>query len=593
MQDPDTVRPEDAQADWAEHIVAGLIDARVTHFVVSPGSRSTPLVLALQNAALQNAALEKSARRALQIDESIDERSAAFFALGRVRATGEASALVCTSGTAGAHYLPAMMEAAAMGLPLIALTADRPPELQECGANQTVDQHGLFAPHARTIELGAANGTKRGLRAARRRTQQAAAQALAIPGGPVHLNAKFRKPLEPSEGRTPTPIGTATQIYTPVAQPAPEAIEAIVTACEGRGLIALGPDSRAGASRAAKIKELGARLGYPIIADVTSQVACAKTFSLEDAALRSPRFEQDADGNARADAPEVVLQFGRAPISKGFELFCERNEGLRRVVIDPLGFPDPHGTAALLVQANIDHVLDALLARVPIERREDALSRRVATLEARAEELRSLASPAAALNEPNVARAVMSALTPRDQLVVGNSLVARHLDRWSGAGSEHRVISQRGVSGIDGLIAGATGAASAIDQGGATFLLLGDVSFLHDLASLALTRACRSPLVIVVINNDGGRIFEELPIAKRGDLSESVLTRFTTPHGMTLQKAAELFSASYAQPASVDALRRALRDARERGCSVIEAVVPPSEARELFASLCSHVGAAL
>ncbi len=579
-------RPEDVQADWAERIVAGLVDGGARHFVLSPGSRSTPLVLAL-------AAVGHGERHNIAVDTVIDERSAAFFALGRVRASGEPSVLICTSGTAGGHYLPAMMEAAASGLPLVALTADRPPELQECGANQTIDQHGLFSPHARTISMGTANGSRRALLAARRRAQQAVVESVSSRPGPVHLNAKFRKPLEPSRGRRPVALTPATKMFTPRAAPADGAIEALLTACQGRGMLALGPDPRAPRSRAAKIQALGTRLGFPIIADVTSQVARVRTFSLEDAALRSPRFERDAHGALRDDAPTVVLQLGRAPIGKGFELFCERNPELSRIVVDPLGFPDPHGTAELLIQADIDLVLDAVLARLEndaVKEPDRAFSRRVASLEARADELRQACLPET-LSEPAVARAVVGALAPRDQLMIGNSLVARHVDRWADARETSRVISQRGVSGIDGLIAGASGAASVAGVG-ATFLLLGDVSFLHDIGSLALARASRAPLVIVVINNNGGRIFEELPIARRDDLGDG-LERFTTPHGMTLATAATLFSVEYARPGTPIALAEALRDARERGCSIIEAVVPPSEARALFASLCTRVSDAL
>jgi 2-succinyl-5-enolpyruvyl-6-hydroxy-3-cyclohexene-1-carboxylate synthase len=584
---------------WARLLLDSFASAGIRDVVISPGSRSTPFVLA--------AHLHPD----LRCHDVFDERSAGFFALGQAKACGEPSLLLCTSGTAAAHYLPAVMEASLSHTPLVVLSADRPLELHGCGANQTVDQSATFGGHLRRFaHLGLPDPRERALRALRRVAVQAVASSRAPVPGPVHVNAPARKPLEPpaelegarelEERYRRLVTAPITRVAEPRKMPEEAAVRRTVEAIAGarRGLIVCGPAPITGEKSAAAIRRLAAFARMPIAAEATSQVrfAAAADGRAPMLGFFDPLYRCPA-GRERL-RPDLVLQLGSSPASTGllrlFQEMAVRGD-VRRIVVSPYGWPDPESSAELVIRAEPGEfagaVLEALEAWAGPMEAAEAWAARATDAEvwieslARADALAreavegELSSAGDMLTEGGVARAVLAALPEGALLALGNSLPVRQVDAWCSPGPPPlRVLSQRGLSGIDGLVSGAAGAARR--SGRPTALLVGDVSFLHDVNGLFAARGLEVPLVVVVVNNDGGRIFEELPLAAAPELA-GALPHFTTPHGACLEHASALYGHPYLLAESVSVLGRELTRAfTEPGCTVIEASVPPQGAAE-------------
>jgi 2-succinyl-5-enolpyruvyl-6-hydroxy-3-cyclohexene-1-carboxylate synthase len=576
---------------WSRVLLRSLADAGVKDVVLSPGSRSTPLMIAATE------------QRDLRCHDAIDERSAAFFALGQARRSGVPSVLICTSGSAGTHYLPAIVEANAAFVPLLVLTADRPVELQDCAAAQTIDQIKLFGGHARRFyDLGMPDGSTESLRALRRMAAQAAFTSMWPLPGLVHLNARARKPLEPRvaaagrederalEQRADTllarPIVTARR--PPLVADA-ETLRELADACRGasRGLIVCGPAPVTQAADRAAVLELAALLRFPVLCEATSQLRLAGAVESTavvceafDTFLRAPRFRA-------AHAPDLVLQLAAPPTSGPYDAYVEAHPSTSRVVIAPHGWNDPQSSASRLVFADVGEVARGLLAALrgsaappsPVRAAwESAFARANATAWEVVEA--DLVGSSSALTEGAAVRAVVRSLPAGSLLAIGNSLAIRELDTFTRAGDANAlVLSQRGTNGIDGLIAGSLGSAS-VDACPLT-LLLGDVSFLHDVGSLSLASRTRVPVTIVVMQNRGGRIFEQLPLASLSGLDPSVLAHVTTPHTFELEHAARLYGLSHERVGTQGELESALARSRAKpGCTIIEAVVPDHGAFE-------------
>ncbi len=486
-----------SQGRWVSALVNALVASGVDDVVLSPGSRSTPIVMALLHTKVR-------------IHNVIDERSAAFFALGLSR-VGRVPALVCTSGTAGAHYLPAIMEASASFLPLVVITADRPAELHDQGANQTTDQVRLFGSHVRSfVELGAAHGTERAQRGVAQRTARAVAQACGTEPGPVHLNVRLRKPLE--EGPFESSVRPA-RVSRPRVMPDAAALrDAVVwlSAAE-RPLIAAGPAPLSAIGYREHVAALAQQWGAPLVTDSTSQL----------------RFTGDAQGRMmeRLDAldPDRILQIGNAPIDSAWLPWVT---GRERLVIADQGWPDPTGDAAVMLLGDLHESLRYLV---------EHLQSRDAWWTADA------LAPNTAFDTCGVAQGVLQHLEPRSLLMVGNSNIARAIDRTD-VNVDVAVLHQRGLSGIDGLIAGAAG--SATGSGKPVTLVLGDISALHDIGSLSLLR--HSAVRVVVVNDDGGRIFEKLPVVDALD-HQAFEAHFAMAHGLSFEHAAAQFGVAYRQ----------------------------------------------
>ena len=572
-------------AMWADVLVDELARCGVRHAVLSPGSRSAPLALAAK-------------RRIPNVHVIVDERSAAYFALGISRMGGAWPVLlVTTSGTAVANLHPALVEADHSGAPLVVATADRPHELRDVGANQAIHQPGIFGATVRWgCDLMIPEATAAGLRHVRQRACRAVGLAR-LRQGPVHLNVPLREPLAPVPngtvgadlprellvGRTdkagkPAPW---TRIATPERAADSWTIErwADVLA-QPRGVVVCGP-SAGGASAAQDAEPFCQALGVPLLLDPlggTHPVAPrpASALALPDLVLASPR--------ARAALrPAWILQLGAAPTSKHVRAYLEENPGAPRLVVDSLGKAwDELESGHEVLHADTQQLLPAL-AKAARKRQGAAadaswLSRfnalASAVLRARPTET-DWEGPVAQLLLDHLASAPALARTEPRLLWAGSSLPVRDLDRYGAFAEPHgpiRILSNRGASGIDGVLSSAAGAASTTK--GRCVAYVGDLTFLHDLSGLAAVKRYAPHLTLVVLNNQGGRIFEHLPIADaipRADFEEL----FATPQDVDIGKACEAFGIRHVRLQGSAKLAAALR--KEAG-GVIEVMVDPKVA---------------
>jgi 2-succinyl-5-enolpyruvyl-6-hydroxy-3-cyclohexene-1-carboxylate synthase len=557
------------QTLWAELVVATLADAGVTTCVVSPGSRSTPLV----------AALASDGR--FELPTIIDERAAAFYALGCARATGMPVALVCTSGSAAAHYLPAIVEASEAGVPLIAITADRPPELQHCGAAQTIDQIGLYGGFVRAaFDLGAPHGTELALRAVRRTIVQAITASRGPRPGPVHINVPLRKPLEPARAQTSDERTLAAIVHDRhdrivIAPPRLTADRdavaqlAAAIAAEPNGIVIAGAMTR----RRDDVLALCAKAGYPLLAESGSQLRFVARPGVT--AIDHLDFVLAAK---LAPAPKLIVQLGAEPVAAGWPAAKATFAHARRWVLAE-HWRDPDGVATVIVG-------DVELANLVEARGDSDFTRAWREAEARAAAAVEQALVTHATSEAAVIRSALAAMPAGANVQIGNSLPIRVVDQVACGGPQVTVLTQRGAAGIDGLIASATGASRA---GAPVLLILGDVSFAHDLGSLLVARMATRPLAILVIDNGGGRIFGGLPIAASGapEMFEAHFVTRPELDVIAIATALHLRAVSAATPTAV--ARSVATALAEPGTTIIHAPVAETGARDFRAAVLAHL----
>jgi 2-succinyl-5-enolpyruvyl-6-hydroxy-3-cyclohexene-1-carboxylate synthase len=499
----------------------------MTDCCTSPGSRSTPLVLALAR------------HGALRAHSHIDERSSAFFALGAAKASGRPVAIACTSGTAAANFAPAVIEASEARVPLIVLTADRPPELRGIGAGQTIDQIKLYGDAVRWFfEVGNHGADAESSAWVRALACRAWAAATGPRPGPVHLNWPLREPLVP--GRPPRrapggrPDGRPWVELAPAARAGASLREHI--AGSRRGVIVAGRDD-AGLSPA--IPALAAAAGYPLLADPLSGARRGPAaIAAYDALLRDPAF-------AAAHAPDVVVRVGDLPTSKPLRAWLQAAAGARQILVDPsLAWQDPASVADVLLRTDPR----ALEAPEPAPS-EWLASWTDADARARAAIERELGDE---LSEPNVARVLAAALPAQATLFVAASMPVRELESFAAARDDApRVLSNRGANGIDGTLATALGVAAAAP--GPVVALIGDVAFAHDIGSLlAVRRLHGAPLTIVLLDNGGAAVFDHLPVSGESDVYER---HIATPTGLDFEAAAALYGLAQIRPETLGQLR--------------------------------------
>lgn len=552
---------------WAELFLDGFAAAGGREVVLSPGSRSTPLALA-------------AARHGgLSVAVVVDERSAGFFALGHARVSGRPALAACTSGSAGAHYFPAVMEAAEADLPLILVTADRPPELLDRQAAQTSRQAALFGAHARTwLDLGTPDSDPRALAGARVAGMIAFARALDPRPGPVHVNAPFRKPLEPAAededdrrvSAAALRLCRATAPFLPPGRAADTAaVSALAAACRAarQGLILCGPGPLAQGQAGPALMAVAGRLGFPVLAEAASQFLLAELAPpgvLGHLELLAPSMPF-ADG----ERPDLVIQVGRPPISAAWGRWLEGPEAAPRWVVAAHGWNDPANAAAGMVTGDIAGTLTALAAALAGAGGADPswlAHWRAADAAAARAVAAALADEAAGgeLSESAVVHGVLAALPAGEALVLANSLAVREVDLVSTPGATRApVLAARGVAGIDGTVATAAGAAAGCAA--PVTALLGDLALLHDLGSLATLRHARAPVTLVVLANDGGRLFELLPLAAGAVDEGTVRELFVAPQGISFAGPAAAFGVGYHYVDSTAALAAALEASRASG----------------------------
>lgn len=580
--------------EWARLLFVTLREAGVSELWVSPGSRSTPFTWAAQHTP------------GLTVRAVIDERSAAFLALGHTRVTGRPCALLCTSGSAAANYFPAIVEASAAHLPLIVLTADRPLEVQQAAAAQTIDQVKLYGAQVRSFfDLGLPDAAPSALAGLRRSVAQAVTQSLGPLPGPVHLNLRARKPLEPAPAQTEAEHALSRRVgellARPVARYAPSALlandavrAAARTLSEAASVvIAVGPLSASGPHLAKPLGELASLLSAPLFAEAGSQVR----FALADHEQHYPLFDwllSTPDVAARL-RPDVLLCVGHTPTSSAFERWAAQIP--HRLVLAEHGYPDALGDAELVASGELERGLEALLAALRGQARPGGDRGWLAELAEAHQRCRSVVSEVvgergAMLSEGAAVKTVVESLPDGSLLVLGNSLPLRDVDAYvTSAAPALRVVTQRGANGIDGLVAGAIG--SAVAGRVPTLLLLGDVSLLHDVGSLAQLGHAQAPLVIAVVDNAGGRIFDQLPVAQLYAADPAAAALWLTPPGRDFSHAAALFGMRYSAPVSSPQIREALAEALVQTTpTLLHLRVEPDSARRLRQQILQRLSAA-
>ena len=565
-------------------IVDELVRCGVRHACLAPGSRSAPLALALAE------------NESIELHVSLDERSAAFIALGIGRATGAPSIVLSTSGTAAANFFPAVQEASLGRVPLLVLTADRPPELRDTGANQWIDQIKLYGSAVRWfVEVGTPESLPTSVPYWRATSARSVAEATGSPPGPVHMNLAFREPLVEIPGREPgTYDGTSAPENEggfafdldgrPNGAPWVEVTTALRTLDDAsvavfagelsgqRGLIVAGAGSFAGVPAL----DLAEKLGWPLLADPLSNLRSdARVISTYDSLLRHGPF-------AEAHRPDVVLRIGALGISKALAAFVARCD--RQILVDADGaWLDPDRSIARIVAADPAAVFKAL-ARQDIAttaggwldgwRSADALARKTLDVELDG-----------ALSEPRIARDVVAGLPDGSSLLVAASMPFRDVEWFSAPRTDVRFFGNRGVNGIDGFVSTALGIALSTD--GPTYALCGDLSFLHDQNGFMTAARYEGDLTFIVVNNDGGGIFSFLPQAK---LPEHFEELFGTPQGIDFEKLAALHDVSHVIATTPAELTTALKPA---GVQIVEVRTDRAENVRIHKELNEAVAQAL
>jgi len=577
-----------SQARWALTLMRGLAEAGVRDVVISPGSRSTPFVLA--------AASVESMREHVVVDE----RSAAFFALGQARLTGRPSLLICTSGTAAAHYYPAVIEAAQDCIPLLVLSADRPTDLHGCAAPQTVDQLKLYGAYAkRFVEIGEARDDARALRALRREAASAVASTLGPGGGCVHLNARARKPLEPSAGEVTKVAGWSPRLSVGRSVVDADVVRELVGVFQEarRPMIVAGPAALAAGEYAEVVGELSELTGAGLLVDATSQIRFGAAW---DRGLRLDHFDLVLGSAVGREElrPDLILQVGRPPTSSAWLRLVAQAPDVRHIVLAAGGWPDAESTARWVIRADVGLTLTALRDAIAGEMEIAGDERWRKRLQGAIELTRVAVmdevcrDDAAGMSELAAVHVAVESLPDGANLIVGNSLPIRHVDALVPADARSlKVFSQRGANGIDGLVSGAAGVASL--SSAPSMLILGDISLLHDIGGLAATRSLSGALIIIALNNGGGRIFEQLPVASRPELA-GAMPLFTTPQECDFSGAAALYGLPFHRVTSAGQLRDTLDEVIPGGgVHLLEVVVSPGSAREGTARLVDRVAAEL
>ncbi len=520
----------------------GLAEGGVEHACVSPGSRSTPLALALAGAAR------------VRCWSHIDERSGSFFALGIAKATGSAVALLSTSGTAAAEFHPAVIEARHARVPLVILTADRPTLLRDCGAGQTIDQIKLYGADAKWFfEAAVGEASDDAVRFFRSLGARAAARASAPPAGPVHLNVPLSDPLTPSPAALATAPGEAAARDSRPAlahaggrrAPDPALIQRLAATIREtpEGLIVCG-EQTGGEALAWAVGALARAARYPVVAEATSGLRAGphagdSLIDAYDALLRLEAF-------AAAHQPRAVLRFGAMPTSKAVRALLRAGLPAQacHVLVDPWEEAlDPIHAATHVVHADPELLCRALAEAIGRGHPAETpwlVSWKGANTRVR----RALDAALDRLPEPfegRVARDLARAMPDGGMLFVGSSMPIRDVETFfSRSERAVRILANRGANGIDGVVSTALGVASI--SPGPNALLIGDLSFLHDLGGLLAARRHAPRLTIVVINNDGGGIFHFLPQAAHAGSFDDL---FATRHGLDLSLAAQLFGLPY------------------------------------------------
>ncbi|WP_047983651.1 2-succinyl-5-enolpyruvyl-6-hydroxy-3-cyclohexene-1-carboxylic-acid synthase [Ornithinibacillus californiensis] len=543
---------------YIANFVDELSKSGLTDVVISPGSRSTPLAMTIAEHP--------------DIKEWIvlDERSAAFFGLGLAKQTKRPVALVCSSGTAAANYFPAIVEAHQSRVPLIALTADRPHELRDIGAPQAIDQIRLYGDYVKNFhEMALPESSEGMLRYARTRAARAVNEASTGNPGPVHLNFPFREPLVPDfslENVWGEPLREPFTIWHEGNKKLSEGFLkhfANKLYANKKGVIVCGPQVDEDVAEAVSI--LAESLGVPVLADPLSQLRTgthSTTNIIEgyDAFLRNEKIR-------KALKPDYILRFGAMPVSKAYLFYLKDNPDVNQYVIEEHeGYREPVGNPTEFIIADpISFCSDLLEAGSSVHADETEWLNTWKEMNKIVKSHLATSSDGS-LTEGEAVRQLVDVVPDNSSLYVGNSMAIRDVDTFLQTGEKKlTLLANRGANGIDGMVSSGIGASAS---GQPVTLLLGDLSFYHDMNGLLAAKQYNLDITILVVNNNGGGIFSFLPQVSSEKHFEAL---FGTPLDIEFKQAIEMYGGSYHNPKSPNELKEALlKSYGEKGLSVVE-----------------------
>ncbi|WP_135535426.1 2-succinyl-5-enolpyruvyl-6-hydroxy-3-cyclohexene-1-carboxylic-acid synthase [Halostella pelagica] len=534
---------------WADTMVGELAAGGVNAACIAPGSRSTPLTMAFAR------------NEDVRVYSHLDERSAAFFALGRAKRTGTVTPLVCTSGTAAANFHPAVIEASQARIPLVLLTADRPPELRESGANQTIDQEKLYGDAVRWYQdLPEPRAEGRTLRSVRTTAARALAAATGTPSGPVHLNVPFSKRLEPPEGTDHVERRTSApehpHVRTTAGTPAldDDGLRNIARTVEraDRGLVVAGPADDATPDPTV-VAEFADEFGFPVLADPLSGVRYGPHVADAPVVGGYDGFVDERVTGSWPD-PDLVVRFGASPTSKPLRKYLARAD-CPQFLIDPAGeWREAEFTATDLIVADPEPTLSRLVDAAAAGHSAGGSEWRERFADAERRYWDRIADERGEQPfEGDVLATVVEDAPDPATVFVSNSMPVRDLDRFGRPRTaDLTVLANRGASGIDGITSTALGAGSAADD--PLVLVTGDIAYYHDMNGLLAVGRCGVDATIVVIDNDGGGIFHKLPVE---EFDPPFTEQFKTPHGLDFEPSADLYGLEFSRVSDRDAFRDA------------------------------------
>ncbi|MDP4086273.1 MAG: 2-succinyl-5-enolpyruvyl-6-hydroxy-3-cyclohexene-1-carboxylic-acid synthase [Bacillota bacterium] len=540
---------EESLTAYIAAFVAELVHTGVTEVVVSPGSRSTPMAMIMAE------------HPELKLHIHVDERSAAFFALGIAKASKKPVAILCTSGTAAANYYPAIVEAHYSRIPLIVLTADRPHELRDVGAPQAIDQNHLYGHHVKWFaEMAPPENSFEMIRYVRTVCARAASVAAQAPAGPVHLNFPFREPLIPKLDEGLFQLAERPNGYVKVNNGQlviddGEVKEIAKNAQKYKnGMIVCGQIDDEQFTSA--IISLAEKLNYPILADPLSQLR-SMAYSSENIIETYDTFLRNDDAKQFLK-PEIIIRFGAMPVSKALTIFLKENHHALQYVVDGGGgWRDPATLSTNMIYCDETKLCEKILKYASIHS-ESAFLDSWKKINSLTKENMALVRDAVELNESRLFSQLADMLPEEATLFVGNSMPIRDLDSFFHNNQKSiRVMANRGANGIDGTVSTALGAALYSKS---LYLILGDLTFFHDLNGLLAAKLHDIDIHIIVVNNNGGGIFSFLPQSQHQKNFELL---FGTPIDLDFELVVRMYNGKFTRVSNWDHLTNLMSSSRE------------------------------
>lgn len=576
---------------WAETFVNELVSLGVKFACLSPGSRNTPLTLAFAE------------NKKIKSFVNIDERSSGFFALGIAKASSTPVAVVVTSGTATAELYPAIIEAYQQRIPLIICTADRPPELLNKGANQTINQHNIYKNHIRWfMDVGLPEPTISKLSKLKQTAFDAVEISLIKARGPVHLNFPFKKPFEPkfatdsvdekiiSFSITNSKLKSLSSANNLIDKNSLKFIDRIFNLIKKKekGIIIVGPDDY-DSKFIKNCQTLSEKLNYPILADGASQLRFGKhnkknIITNFDAILRADNF-------SKKNQPEVIIQFGRTITSKGLDDFLDKCNAPRFMINEFGDWFDPSDKSIASIACKPYLFCEELLKKINKEmiiRKSTALFSNFITAEIISNNIKkNIIAKSFFPNECRLVSEIINNAPENCQIMLSNSMPIRDFDYFAHSNNKNIVVyNNRGASGIDGITSTALGIAEATKK--PSLLITGDLAFYYDLNGLLAAMRYKIPLVVVLINNNGGGIFEILPISQYGNVFKKY---FVSPHSLDFYTFIKGYGGNYVKIKSWIHFNSSLKKAfKRKDFTVLEIKTKASKSLKLRKKFWQEVG---